>query len=230
MLGRPRKAHHSSHERVVAAVGSLVGIRGDQFIEAMRRPLAPVYGDIKAEPSQARRRHRDQQCRLALAPGLKIRKPLADELVAWKIGGHSQHALMVEGVDRRETTAEHTKSSDPSRARTLRRARPAPSALPARCAAGSPNGHQRDPSSTDFGPRSKGAKGVVGQYRPMTRSLSNSMPSTPRRFLLLPEESLNAPGRGPRIRRYRLASVARRSGPGSGDRSPRRPAAGGEGQ
>ncbi|HEV3321765.1 MAG TPA: hypothetical protein VG147_06170 [Solirubrobacteraceae bacterium] len=64
----------------------------------------------------------------------------------------------------------------------------------------------------------------------MTRSLSNSMPSTPRRFLLLPEESLATPGRGPRIRRYRLASVARRSGPGASDRSPRRPTADGEGQ
>ncbi|HXB63447.1 MAG TPA: hypothetical protein VNV42_01095 [Solirubrobacteraceae bacterium] len=55
------------------------------------------------------------------------------------------------------------------------------------------------------------------------------MPSTPRRFLLLPEEALDTPGRGPRIRRYRLASVARRSGPGAGDRLPRRPA-GGEGR
>ncbi len=64
----------------------------------------------------------------------------------------------------------------------------------------------------------------------MNRSLSNSMPSTPRRFLLLPEESLETPGRGPRIRRYRLASVARRSGPGGAVRSPQRPAAGEEGQ
>ncbi len=70
----------------------------------------------------------------------------------------------------------------------------------------------------------------MGQYQPMTRSLSHSMPSTPRRFLLLPEESLDTPGRGPRIRRYRLASLARRSGPGASDRSPRRPMADGERQ
>jgi hypothetical protein len=57
----------------------------------------------------------------------------------------------------------------------------------------------------------------------MNRSLTNSMPSTPRRFLLLPEEALDTPGRGPRIRRYRLASVARRSGPAGEQRSPRRP-------
>jgi hypothetical protein len=68
----------------------------------------------------------------------------------------------------------------------------------------------------------------VRQHQRMTRSLSNTMPNTPRRFLLLPEESLDAPGRGPRIRRYRLASVARRSGPAEAGRSPRRPMAGGE--
>ncbi len=37
------------------------------------------------------------------------------------------------------------------------------------------------------------------------------MASTPRRFLLLPEESVDVPSQGPRIRRYRLSSVARRS-------------------
>jgi hypothetical protein len=43
----------------------------------------------------------------------------------------------------------------------------------------------------------------------MNRSLPNSMSRTPRRFLLLPEESQGTPGRGLRIRRYRLTSVAR---------------------
>lgn len=64
----------------------------------------------------------------------------------------------------------------------------------------------------------------------MTRSLMHSMQTTPRRFLLLPEESLATPGRGPRIRRYRLASVARRSEPGGTVRSPSRPVAGGDGR
>ncbi|HEY7962370.1 MAG TPA: hypothetical protein VID29_10645 [Solirubrobacteraceae bacterium] len=39
------------------------------------------------------------------------------------------------------------------------------------------------------------------------------MASPPRRFLLLPEEGVDVPSQGPRIRRYRLASVARRRGP-----------------
>ncbi|HWX43949.1 MAG TPA: hypothetical protein VNY52_01340 [Solirubrobacteraceae bacterium] len=47
----------------------------------------------------------------------------------------------------------------------------------------------------------------------MNRSLPNSTSRTPRRFLLLPEESHDTPGRGLRIRRYRLASVAQRTGP-----------------
>jgi hypothetical protein len=39
---------------------------------------------------------------------------------------------------------------------------------------------------------------------------SNSSPSPPRRFLLLPEESLGGRGRRPRIRRYQLSSIGRR--------------------
>jgi hypothetical protein len=152
------------------------------------------------QPPQARRRHRDRQRRLALPARLEIRKPLAHELVTGKVGGYFQHTSIVDGSSRSVGTSRHRRR------------------------------HRRDPPSTHFGPRSKGTKGTMGQYRPMTRSLSHSMPSTPRRFLLLPDESLAAPGRGPRIRRYRLASVARRSGPGAGDRSPRRPTADGEGQ
>jgi len=34
MLGRPRKAHHTSDQRVVATVSPLIGLR-EQFLEAM---------------------------------------------------------------------------------------------------------------------------------------------------------------------------------------------------
>jgi len=40
----------------------------------------------------------------------------------------------------------------------------------------------------------------------------NPGPSAPRRFLLLPEESVGGHGQRPRIRRYRLSSVGRRTG------------------
>jgi hypothetical protein len=46
----------------------------------------------------------------------------------------------------------------------------------------------------------------------MNRPTSNSMASSPRRFVLLPEEAVDVPSQGPRIRRYRLASVGRRRG------------------
>ena len=41
----------------------------------------------------------------------------------------------------------------------------------------------------------------------MNRSASNSSVSPPRRFILLPEESVGVPLSGPRIRRYQLTSV-----------------------
>jgi hypothetical protein len=39
---------------------------------------------------------------------------------------------------------------------------------------------------------------------------STSAGTAPRRFLLLAEEALDAPGRRPRVRRYRLASLGSR--------------------
>jgi hypothetical protein len=46
----------------------------------------------------------------------------------------------------------------------------------------------------------------------MSQSLSNSIASSPRRFLLVPEQQDRIPVAAPRIRRYRLASVSRRAG------------------
>jgi hypothetical protein len=46
----------------------------------------------------------------------------------------------------------------------------------------------------------------------MSQPLSNSIASSPRRFLLVPEEQDRIPVAAPRIRRYRLASVNRRAG------------------
>jgi hypothetical protein len=46
----------------------------------------------------------------------------------------------------------------------------------------------------------------------MNRSDFNAGTSSPRRFLLLPQESVDGPSQGPRIRRYKLTSVGRRSG------------------
>jgi hypothetical protein len=56
----------------------------------------------------------------------------------------------------------------------------------------------------------------------MNRSAAHSIVSPPRRFILLPEESADASGHGPRIRRYRLTSVGqgadrRRAGPSGVD-------------
>ncbi len=48
----------------------------------------------------------------------------------------------------------------------------------------------------------------------MDRSANPSNVSSPRRFILLPEEQVDAQYRGPRIRRYRLTSV----GTGAGHR------------
>ena len=46
----------------------------------------------------------------------------------------------------------------------------------------------------------------------MNRSGLNVSISSPRRFLLLPQESVDGPSQGPRIRRYKLTSVGRRPG------------------
>ncbi len=48
----------------------------------------------------------------------------------------------------------------------------------------------------------------------MNRSANPSSVSSPRRFILLPEEQTDAQHRGPRIRRYQLTSV----GTGAGHR------------
>ena len=101
MLRRPRKAHHASHQRVVAAVSPLVGVRGDHFVEAVRRHLATVCGNIEAQPPQARRRHRHQQRCLALPAHAEIRQPVAHELVAGEVGGDFQHAPIVDGSSAR---------------------------------------------------------------------------------------------------------------------------------
>jgi hypothetical protein len=44
----------------------------------------------------------------------------------------------------------------------------------------------------------------------MNRSTPNSRESSSRRFLLLPEDGVDASARRPQIRRYRLASIGRR--------------------
>jgi len=46
----------------------------------------------------------------------------------------------------------------------------------------------------------------------MNRSAANPSASSPRRFILLPEEPAGAPHHGPRIRRYQLTSVGRVAG------------------
>jgi hypothetical protein len=56
----------------------------------------------------------------------------------------------------------------------------------------------------------------------MNRSAANSSVSSPRRFILLPEEAVDAPQHGPRVRRYQLTSVGqgaarRRAGIGNVD-------------
>jgi hypothetical protein len=47
----------------------------------------------------------------------------------------------------------------------------------------------------------------------METSTQRSNVSPSRRFLLLPEETVDGPGQGRRIRRYQLACVGRRQGP-----------------
>jgi hypothetical protein len=46
----------------------------------------------------------------------------------------------------------------------------------------------------------------------MNRSAANTSVSSPRRFILLPEETVDAAHDGPRIRRYQLASVGQGAG------------------
>jgi hypothetical protein len=46
----------------------------------------------------------------------------------------------------------------------------------------------------------------------MNRSAANGSVSSPRRFILLPEEPVGAPRQAPRIRRYQLTSVGARAG------------------
>jgi len=46
----------------------------------------------------------------------------------------------------------------------------------------------------------------------MNRPDLKASSSSPRRFLLLPQESVDGPSQGPRIRRYKLTSVGRRPG------------------
>jgi hypothetical protein len=46
----------------------------------------------------------------------------------------------------------------------------------------------------------------------MNRAILSAKLTSPRRFLLLPQESVDVPTQGPRIRRYQLASVGRRPG------------------
>jgi hypothetical protein len=46
----------------------------------------------------------------------------------------------------------------------------------------------------------------------MNPPAANSIVRSPRRFVLLPEQGEDVSSRGPRMRRYRLASVGRRSG------------------
>ena len=46
----------------------------------------------------------------------------------------------------------------------------------------------------------------------MNPSVNNSIAQPSRRFVLLPEQGDDVSSRGPRIRRYRLASVNQRSG------------------
>jgi hypothetical protein len=81
MLSRPRKAHHTSDQRVVATVSSPIGL-GEQFIETMGWLLSPTPRDVDPDCLQSRRGHCHQQRRLALLTCREIVKSRADELVA----------------------------------------------------------------------------------------------------------------------------------------------------
>ena len=88
MLGRPREAHHSTDERVVATVSAPVA-RREQLVETMGRPLAPTGRHIKAQRPQTRRGHGNQQRALALATRGEIGEPGAHKLVTGEAGGHA---------------------------------------------------------------------------------------------------------------------------------------------
>jgi hypothetical protein len=62
----------------------------------------------------------------------------------------------------------------------------------------------------DFRP--KAGATVCAKMAAMNPPSANPIASPPRRFMLLPEQGDDVSSRGPRIRRYRLASVSRRSG------------------
>ncbi len=71
MLRGVGEAHHTCHQCVVAAVGASVCV-GEQFIEAVRGPLAAAVRYLEAECSESRSSHRDQQRGLALASRVKV--------------------------------------------------------------------------------------------------------------------------------------------------------------
>ena len=70
-------------------------------------------------------------------------------------------------------------------------------------------GSKRSCEILDRGP--KADTGACANILAMNSQVANSIAQPSHRFVLLPEQD-GASGRGPRIRRYRLASVGRRSG------------------
>jgi hypothetical protein len=96
MLCRPREADDSSDQRVVSAVRTWIGL-GKQFVETVGRSLAPTLGYVETQRPQPRRRHCDQQARLALTIGSEIGESRADELVAGKVDRHIPHVPIVGG-------------------------------------------------------------------------------------------------------------------------------------
>lgn len=95
MLGRPREAGDPAHERVVAAVGRRVAAR-EQGVEAIPRGVRARLGDGETERAQPRRRHLDQQGRLAFPPGAQVGDAAFDELTTGQMEGNLGHGMMVE--------------------------------------------------------------------------------------------------------------------------------------
>jgi hypothetical protein len=62
----------------------------------------------------------------------------------------------------------------------------------------------------DFGPKANRARRA--NMPVMNRSAANASVSSPRRFILLPEETVDAAHTGPRIRRYQLTSMGQGAG------------------
>jgi hypothetical protein len=60
--------------------------------------------------------------------------------------------------------------------------------------------------------RPKASEDARANILAMDRSATHSSVSSPRRFILLPEEQVDAQYRGPRIRRYQLTSVGSGAG------------------